>query len=198
MIQYLAHFLQLTLLSRMTSTNEKIDLNCRIYNIRFHIMTTRFNRKTWGENVDFCNQHNIRGSLYGSRVRVSDTIGYRDYMFVLEMLNIPRGHRGYPGKIMGIGLVQNRPVHNKSYNIYSNTNYNRFCYKSKYRVDRNMMNENDLTILHYLEDIVFRGYTHMKRGCGITRIPSVRFKKHKKRIMTFLCALFCNSSCVVT
>ena len=160
---------------------------------RFHIMATRFNRDTWRENVEYCNRKRIKGALYGTRVRISNTIPPADYLFVFEMLNIPKGQPGYPGKIMGIGLVKNRIETKKRYTIYSDTNYNRYIYRSKYRVDRDSMTEKQLKMIEYIESIVFYGYTHIKRGVGITRVPQSLLGTKKRKVKRYLCKLFRDS-----
>lgn len=157
---------------------------------RFHIMATRFNRDTWRENVEYCNRKRIKGALYGTRVRISNTIPPADYLFVFEMLNIPKGQPGYPGKIMGIGLVKNRIETKKRYTIYSDTNYNRYIYRGSLRVDRDDMNLKQLRMLHIVEKMVFYGYTHIKRGVGISRIPSKLIGTKTRVIKRTLCRLF--------
>lgn len=159
---------------------------------RFHIMATRFDRKTWMENVNFCNSKNIKGALYGSKVRVSKDVPLHDYLFVVEMLNIPRGENGWPGKIMGIGLVHNKIEIKKRYTIYSDTNYNRYIYRSKYRIGRECLDKKQLKTIQYIEKLIFYGKTHIKRGVGISRIPPKLISEKKKSIKKFLCSLFSN------
>ena len=65
---------------------------------------------------------------------------------------------------------------NKKYNIYSDKNYNRYIYKSNFRVDKNLFDDNIQINIKKLEKLLFTGKTHLKRGHGI-QIISDTLKK---------------------
>ena len=73
--------------------------------------------------------------------------------------------------IMGIGIISNNIEKEKKYQLYEWGNYNRFIYKSLYRIDRGMLDEEELKIITILETLVFKGSRHLKRGHGITVLP---------------------------
>ena len=74
-------------------------------------------------------------------------------------------------KIKGIGLIKNAVVINKYHKIYSDGNYNRYTYRSKYRIDRNTLDLEEKKIIRMLDILVFKGSRHLKRGHGITSVP---------------------------
>jgi hypothetical protein len=85
-------------------------------------------------------------------------------------------------KIEGIGLVKNRPFVDKYYSIYSEGNYNRFVYKSNYRIDRDTILRFDPTIVDILEYVVFKEKSHLKRGSGFTTITQELLKRKKSEM----------------
>ena len=93
-------------------------------------------------------------------------------------------------QIMGFGLIKNYLYVNQYYKIYSKGNYNRYTYKSEYRVDRNELNETELKYLHDIENIVFKGKGHLKRGFGITSIPTKKINELKYNIKNELIKIF--------
>ena len=110
----------------------------------FYLVSTRFNKKTWNENEAYRDKRNITGCIYGSTKKISNNIPQGSILFVLEMLNIPKGKQNAPGKIMGIGLLRNC-INNKRFKIYSDHTYNTYTYVSKetwlqqLKVQRNLM-----------------------------------------------------------
>ena len=104
------------------------------------------------------------------------------------MLNIARNkitskdqHIYYPGKIMGISLLKNNP-HYKKYRIYKDDNYNRYTFVGKVRIDRKDIEDREK--LKELENILFYGKSHLKRGHGFTCMPQKKLKT--PNIMNFL------------
>jgi hypothetical protein len=81
-------------------------------------------------------------------------------------------------RIEGIGLIKNKIYFDNYYKIYSDGNYNRFVYKSNYRVDRNHLELYYSDILSLFELILFKGKTHLKRGFGITQVPEKLIDKY--------------------
>ena len=126
-----------------------------------NILTTRFNNITWEENNNYRISRNMSGCLYGSARKMKETIPLNTLVFVVEMNN-PKN------KIEGIGLIRNFTHFDKYYKIYQDGNYNRYIYKSEYRIDREELDSHIVKIFDY---ILFKEKTHLKRGIGLTTIP---------------------------
>jgi hypothetical protein len=141
-------------------------------NVPILLMATRFNNKTWNENVCYRDKIYPNGSgsgcIYSSPTRIANKIPVDASLFVFEMNN-------ETNKIEGIGLIVNRVHFDKYYAIYDYCNYNRFTYKGKLRIDRRDLNNygdgDALLLLAFFEKILFKGKTHIKRGSGIVSIP---------------------------
>lgn len=129
------------------------------------IATTRFNKKTWIENEKWRETNQYNGCIYGTPFQMAPTILLDSNVFMLEMHNDEN-------KVKGIGLVVNRINVKKYYNIYSNKNYNRYTYKSEYRIDRDEMTEKELVIMKIFDKLLFKTPRHLKRGSGITKVPN--------------------------
>lgn len=147
---------------------------------RYCISATRFNDDTWEENERFREKMNIKGCIYGVPRKIATTIPDGSIMFVFEMNN------SKPSQIMGLGIIRNVYNKDKRFNIYFNENYNRFSYFSKYRLDREYLQEHYPEILNTTENIVFKGKDHSKRGSGITLLPSKKIKPHRKIYKEFI------------
>lgn len=137
-----------------------------------NIVTSRFNNSTWEENCSFREKHNDSGCIYGSPQQMTEKIPLNSLLFVVEMNNSTN-------KIEGIGLVRNLLNHDKKMRVYQTGNYNRYTYQGKYRVDHSTLEFVCPQILKILEQLVFTGKTHLKRGGGFTRIPEKLYKQHK-------------------
>jgi hypothetical protein len=74
-------------------------------------------------------------------------------------------------KIEGIGLIKNRIETQKYYKVHSDTNTNRYTYVGKHFIDRNTIAIYNPELIHILDQILFKGKTHSKRGSGLTTIP---------------------------
>lgn len=148
-----------------------------------YLATTRFNTQTWEENKEWRRKNEWSGCVYGSPVQIADHYIPQTQMFVLEMHNDEN-------KIQGIGLIKNAIVIGKYHNIYSDGNYNRYTYKSKYRIDRKQLNHEEKAILRVLDILVFKGYQHLKRGQGIKVVPSWITTNRTVNFITFFGDLF--------
>lgn len=137
-----------------------------------HIITSRFNNSTWSENCIFRERHNYKGCIYGSPQQITEKIPQHSLIFVIEMNNSTN-------KIEGIGLIRNVTRHDKKLGVYEAGNYNRYTYIGKYRVDRSTLEQTNPQILQIIEQILFKGKTHLKRGGGFTRIPEKLYKHHR-------------------
>ncbi len=131
------------------------------------ICITRFNDLTYKENREWCKKNIFHGCIYGLPVKINNNIPVDTTLFIFEMNNSIN-------KIVGIGMLVNKnDVNIKRYKIYSDNNYNRFTYFSNYRID---ILEDYLPLvfiknIKLLEELVFFGKTHIKRGQGIQNIP---------------------------
>ena len=95
-----------------------------------NICVTRFDNKTFKENLYFRNYNNIK-CIYGSPVKITDLIFPNSDIIVLEMNNTTN-------RLEGIGIIKNKLFiqEKKRYKIYSDNNYNRFIYISNKRIDK--------------------------------------------------------------
>ena len=136
------------------------------------IAITRFDNKTYAENRDWCKRSGFTGTIYGTPIRISESIEPDTILFVLEMNNSTN-------KIMGIGMIraggsgQSTVGGGKRCRIYSDNNYNRFIYCSDHRID---MYSDYLPLefhkkIKIIETLLFSGSRHCKRGQGISLIP---------------------------
>jgi hypothetical protein len=128
------------------------------------IVTSRFTNETWNENVNYREKNTMTGCIYGSPSKISSNIQLGTPVFVVEMNNTTN-------KIEGIGLICNFTNHVKTIQVYETKNYNRYVYTSKYRLSREVLNRYDSNLVNGLEQILFKGKTHLKRGSGFTTIP---------------------------
>lgn len=131
--------------------------------LKHTLATTRFTNETWEENCRFREKNLNVKCAYTSPIPLSQNILPESLVFVLEMNNDTN-------RIMGIGLVKNRPVFEK-YVIYKVNNYNRFFYFGKWRIGVEDMTRYEQEVLKIYEDMCFNGPRHMKRGHGITSFP---------------------------
>ena len=133
------------------------------------IASSRFNKQTWEENCSYRQRKKINGCIYCAPLQLSPKIHLNSLVFVVEMNNSRNA-------IEGIGLIHNTVNFDKHF-VYDNGNYNRYIYKSNYRIDRSELNRYNSTIVKSLDHILFKEKTHLKRGSGITTIPE-KLMKH--------------------
>jgi len=141
---------------------------------KHYLMTTRFNDKSHGEMLTYCNKIKGLKCIYGVPKEISGCVVKDAIMFVLEMNN-ERDH------IEGIGMVKNTAFPSR-YGVYEDGNYNRFSYLGKARIDRCDMTEEEDAILTALDIICFKGKCHLKRSHGITIFPPDVLEKCKKKM----------------
>uniref|UniRef100_A0A6C0B0F0 Uncharacterized protein n=1 Tax=viral metagenome TaxID=1070528 RepID=A0A6C0B0F0_9ZZZZ len=128
------------------------------------ITSSRFNQATWEENSRYRRERQIDGCIYGSPSPLSSKIVANSLVFIIEMNNTLN-------KIEGIGLVYNKIQYDKYYMVYETGNYNRYIYKSNYRLDRSELQKCNPDLVKALDKCLFKGKTHLKRGSGITIVP---------------------------
>jgi len=126
-------------------------------------LTTRFTNETLAENISFRNKHNI-ACIYNVAVPISDQHPYKD-LYVLEMNNSEN-------KLVGIGIMTKR-IHPRE-RIYSDPSYNRYTYKGNKYIPREEIPQ---WIVDDLEEKLFRGKGHMKRGKSMTKFPDKWLKR---------------------
>ena len=129
----------------------------------YYLTTTRFNNETWLENKNFRKLKKI-SCIYGSPIRMKETIPIKSDVFVLEMNNSTN-------KINGIGLIINYVHVNNKYRIYSDNNYNRYIYVGNVRLNKIELTNNEKYIIEIIEKLLFKGAKHSKRAQGICEIP---------------------------
>lgn len=148
------------------------------------IMTSRFNNKTWEENVNYRGKLKHKGCIYCCPVAVTQKIPYESIMFVLEMNNDTN-------QIVGIGMVKNRAIRDK-YKVYENGNYNRYVFVGNNRIDRTDMNDDEESVMQLFDRLCFKGNRHMKRGQGLRSFPvELLYELSKKLDLTkFIVEMF--------
>ncbi len=149
------------------------------------LTTTRFNDKTWNENKKYRNSINNIGCLYNVPRRITQNINPDISIYCIEMNNSTN-------QIEGIGLIKNHVCLNKKYNIHEEKNYNRFTYKSKYRITRDEIINKNKNLIEILEILLFHGSTHLKRGQGIQEVPSWLSLNKKLNIIYDINKIFIN------
>jgi hypothetical protein len=140
---------------------------------------TRFNNKTFIENENYRREKNIKGCIYPIPAKIGPNIPLESTLIVFEMNN-------ETNKIIGIGLIKNYLRLDKYFKVYSEGNYNRYTYRSPYRLDREDFVEEETEFCEEMETILFKGKDHIKRGRGIQLIPSKKLLNSKFKENTFL------------
>ena len=129
----------------------------------YTIVTGRFNNETRDANYAYRRKNNF-ACLYSCPSELSPKISYNTPVFVIEMNNSTN-------KIEGIGLIKNKPENKKYYKVHSDGNTNRYTFIGNYFIDREKIDDYNSPLVHILEEILFKGKTHSKRGAGLTIIP---------------------------
>ena len=75
------------------------------------LAVTRFNNTTFNENKKWRESRQYDGSIYGSSVKIKESVSPEVILIVFEMNNTL-------DIIEGIGIIKNSIIH-KKYNIYS-------------------------------------------------------------------------------
>jgi len=141
----------------------------------YTIATTRFTNQTYKEKEAWCIKNKWTGAIYGTPRKITEKIISESLLFVLEMNNDTN-------KIVGIGYIKNIMYGDKYYRIYSDGNYNRYVYKSLYRIDINdsTLTEYEKKVIDIFNVLLFKGSRNVKRYQGITEIP--KWIKHNKHM----------------
>lgn len=129
----------------------------------FTVVTGRFNSETLISNYEYRRRHEFK-CMYCCPSKLSPKILHDTLVFVIEMNNSTN-------MIEGIGLIKNKPEMEKYYKVHLDGNTNRYIYIGKYFIDRKTMENYNPQLVQILEQILFKGKTHSKRGSGLTIIP---------------------------
>ena len=129
----------------------------------FTVVTGRFNSETIIPNYEYRKRHNLK-CIYCCPSRLSPKIPHESLVFVIEMNNTTN-------MIEGIGLIKNKFDLTKYYKVHSDPNSNRYIYIGNYFMDRKTIYDINSQLVDILEQILFKGKTHSKRGSGLTTIP---------------------------
>jgi len=129
----------------------------------FTVVTGRYNNETWEASLQYRLKKKL-ACIYAPPSRMSPLIDLNSPVFVIEM-NISTN------KIIGIGFIRNKLVTDKVYKVQADSNCNRYIYIGDYHISRDKIDEYNPFLVYVLEEILFKGYTHSKRGSGLTRIP---------------------------
>lgn len=129
----------------------------------FTVVTGRFNSETLISNYEYRRRHEFK-CMYCCPSKLSPKIPHDTLVFVIEMNNSTN-------MIEGIGLIKNKPEMEKYYKVHLDGNTNRYIYIGKYFIDRKTMKDYNPQLVQILEQILFKGKTHSKRGSGLTIIP---------------------------
>jgi hypothetical protein len=129
----------------------------------YQVVTSRFNNETLEKNYSYRIRKGF-ACMYCTPLELSPKIEYNTPVFVIEMNNSTN-------KIEGIGFIKNKPETEKYYKVHSDGNTNRFTYIGRYFMSRELIDEYKPILVCILDEILFKGYTHSKRGSGMTLLP---------------------------
>jgi hypothetical protein len=129
----------------------------------FTIVTGRYNNETWEASIRYREKKKF-ACIYAPPFKLAENIDINSPVFVIEMNNSKN-------QIMGIGLIKNKLVTDKVYKVQEDTNCNRYIYIGEYHISREILESYNPFIIYVLDEILFKGYTHSKRGSGLTKIP---------------------------
>ena len=152
------------------------------------IYVNRFNNTTFDENQNSIKKHNNAiGCIYGSPIKISETILPYTTLIVLEMNNSKN-------IIEGIGIIENNCAreNKKHYKIYSDNNYNRYIYRSNFRINRIHFNNHEKEVISLLEEYLFTSAYHCKRGQGIQKLPKRVINNEEFNFVKFLIKMYKN------
>lgn len=127
------------------------------------IVTGRYNNDTWIASVNYRAKRDLR-AVYASPLKMSVKIPQNIPVFVIEMNNTTN-------KIMGIGLIRNKIALDRIYKVQEDTSCNRYIYIGDHHMSRELLQYYNPQLVKILDNILFKGYTHSKRGLGLTQIP---------------------------
>lgn len=131
--------------------------------LSFTVVTGRYNNETWDATMRYRREKDF-SCIYAPPCQLSSAILLNSPVFVIEMNNECNA-------IMGIGLIKNKLVTDRVYKVQADTNCNRYIYIGKHHLPRDKLHEYNPFLVYVLDEILFKGKTHSKRGTGLTKIP---------------------------
>lgn len=146
----------------------------------FLVGTVRFNNKTYLENYCWKERKKHKGCAYGLNKPLCKKIPNGKYIYIIEMNNDIN-------KIMGIGKIKNELVHSNRSRMYKEEGRNQIIYKSNDFISRNDMINNiqkARIVIKFLENILFYGSKHFKRGQGCVILPWNRISTAGNKLQT--------------
>lgn len=129
----------------------------------FSVVTDRYNNDTWNASKCYRERRQLH-CIYAPPVKLAPSIQLNSNVFVIEMNNTTN-------QIIGIGVIKNKLVTDKVYKVQEDTNHNRYIYIGKYHMSRELIHSYNPQLVYILDKILFKGYTHSKRGSGLKKIP---------------------------
>jgi len=126
-------------------------------------LTTRFTDETLRENMRFRATHKV-ACIYNLMVPIAEHHPFRN-LYVLEMNNTK-------DELVGIGVITKKRWPKEQ--VYENPYYNRYTYKGDLYFPSS---ELPPQFVKELEDRLFRGKGHLKRGKSMTQFPDKWLKK---------------------
>ena len=148
----------------MDTCIHKIDHeNNPLMYIKMAFLTTRFTDETLRENMRFRATHKV-ACIYNLMVPIAEHHPFRN-LYVLEMNNTK-------DELVGIGVITKKRWPKEQ--VYENPYYNRYTYKGDLYFPSS---ELPPQFVKELEDRLFRGKGHLKRGKSMTQFPDKWLKK---------------------
>lgn len=129
----------------------------------FTIVTGRYNNITWSATVNYRLKKKLN-CIYAPPCPLSESIDLASPVFVIEMNN-------ELNEVMGIGLIKNSAITDKVYKVQEDSNCNRYIYIGNYHMSREIIENYNPFLIYVLDEILFKGKTHSKRGTGLTKMP---------------------------
>ena len=129
------------------------------------VCVTRLSDTTYNENENWKDRRGLtfKKRFYNTSIKIKETIPSNSEILIVEM-NITKN------KVIAFGLIKNI-CQQWRYNIYSDDYYNRYTYiTSKFMFVEEISREYILD-LEELENNLFKGKGHLKRGFGIQQVP---------------------------
>jgi hypothetical protein len=102
--------------------------------------------------------------MYCTPLKMSPKIFYNTAVYVIEMNN-------QTNQIAGIGLIRNKCATDRYYKVHQDSNTNRYTYIGDYYLSRETIYHTNPFLVEILEQILFKGKTHSKRGFGLSLLP---------------------------
>lgn len=128
-----------------------------------YFVTGRYNNETWNASKQYRDKKGL-ACIYAPPCKLTDSILLGRPVFVIEMNNSTN-------QILGIGLIQNKITTDKVHIVQKDTNCNRYIYIGNYHISRETLEGYNPSLVRVLDTVLFKGYTHSKRGFGLTKLP---------------------------